>query len=92
MKTFIEMKFLLATILISTIIICSCGKRRELRQLGCVKGKSRITEGFHYVGAMTKKEFYAYLDSPSFYYKNELINFDMQWSKIDKPEECPSGR
>ncbi len=83
----------IAVLLIGLVVIfASCSKRRELKQLGCVKGKSRFGEPYHYVGPMTKKVFFTYLDSPSFYYNGELISVDMRWTKIKDPEECPIGK
>ena len=77
--------------LVLIVALSSCGKRRELKQLGCVRGKIGYAYPDHFVGPMTKKAFFAYLDSPTFYFNGTLINFDMRWDKIDKPEACPVG-
>jgi hypothetical protein len=82
----------LTILLFSTIIFfASCGKRRELEQIGCVSGKYRysLVEPYIYLGPMTKKRFFQYLDSPTSKHQGQLINEEMRWEKIDNPEECP---
>lgn len=91
MKIIFSTQNTLVILLFVGIIISSCGKRRELKQLGCVSGKYRynLVEPYIYIGPMTKKEFIQYLDSPVTYHQGKLIDEEMRWEKIDNPEDCP---
>jgi hypothetical protein len=79
----------LALIVFATIFFTSCSKRRELKELGCVRGKTYYTQPSVNIGPMTKKEFLQYLDSPIGIYKGGIVKYDMTWKKIDSPTECP---
>jgi len=87
------LKYIALSFFASIIIFSSCTKRRELRELGCVQGKRSIGDNpATTIGPMTKKEFFEYLDSPRAQVKcnQGVVNFDMRWTKISKPEECTS--
>ena len=81
----------IAICLVVILLFASCSKRKELEQIGCVKGKSKFGGEFRYIGAMSKQDFLNYLDTPTYYYDKELIDYEMRWEKTDNAESCPSG-
>lgn len=89
MKVRIRLSITFLLFFATIISLTSCGKRRELRELGCARGRVYIGTPVYTIGPKTKKEFFEYLDAPNVYVKEGLIQYDMTWEKIDSPTECP---
>ena len=89
MKVRIRLSVIFLLFFATIISLTSCAKRRELRELGCARGRVYIGTPVYTIGPKTKKEFFEYLDAPNVYVKEGLIQYDMTWKKIDSPTECP---
>ena len=64
MKVRIRLSILFLLFFATIISLTSCAKRRELRELGCARGRVYIGTPVYTIGPKTKKEFFEYLDAP----------------------------
>ena len=71
------------------VILSSCSKQKELNEMGCVSGRTYFSGPYYNVGPMTKRDFYLYLDSPTYKVDGNIVYYDMRWKKIEKKTDCP---
>jgi hypothetical protein len=84
------LKILGVSVIPSLIILSSCSKQKELKEMGCVSGRTFYGRPYVNVGPMTKRDFYLYLDSPDYKFEDNIVRYDMRWKKIEKKTDCPT--
>ena len=90
MNLYISNQNLIIVFVVSVALLISCSKKKELEQLGCVKGKTQVGDKNTYtIGSMPKKIFLEYLNKPTTANNyGKIINSEMRWIPIKTEEEC----